>query len=146
MQSFSSIPFTTAKYHGLAEVNGMAKFSSAGIVFEFDSKILGLVSMGVEEARLPISEILDVKFKKGVFKRGAKIEVRARSLAAMARLPNEQGILVLKLKPDDFERARDAVAQLQKDLTETLAALPPTHTPVSVLFDESEDETQPLKN
>jgi len=145
MQSFSSIPFKAHKYHGLAEINGMAKFSSAGIVLEFDSKILGLVSVGVEEARLAIGEILDIKFKKGVFKLGAKIEIRTRSLAAMEGLPSEDGKLVLKLKADDFERGRDAVAQLQKDLAETAAALPPTHTPVSVLFDESEDTTQDLK-
>jgi hypothetical protein len=62
----------------------------------------------------------------------------------MERLPSEDGKLVLKLKTDDFERGRDAVAQLQRDLTAMLADLPPTHTPVSVLFDESEDETQRL--
>jgi len=45
----------------------------------------------------------------------------------------------------DNERARDAVAQLHKDMAEKAAALPPTHTPVSVLFDESEEETQELK-
>lgn len=145
MQSFSSIPFKASKYHGLSEINGMAKFSSAGIVLEFESKLLGLVSVGVEEARLPLSEILDIKFKKGVFKLGSKIEIRTKSLAAMAGLPNEQGVLVLKLKHEDFERGRDAVAQFQKDMIETTANLPPTHTPVSVLFDESEDETQELK-
>ena len=152
MQSFTSVPFKAQKYHGLAEVNGFAKFSGAGIVLEFESKLLGLVSVGVEEARISIADILDIKFKKGVFKRGAKIEIRTRSLAAMAGLPSEDGKLILKLKADDFERGRDAVeklrdavAQLQKDLTEQAAALPPTHTPVSVLFDESEDETQELK-
>ena len=144
MHSFSSIPFKTHKYHGLAEVNGVAKFSSAGIVLEFDSKILGLVSVGVEEARLPIGEILDIKFKKGVFRHGSKIEIRTRSLAAKEGLPSEDGKLALKLKTDDFERGRDAVAQLQRDLTAMLADLPPAHTPVSVLFDESEDETQRL--
>jgi hypothetical protein len=145
MQSFTSVPFKAQKYQGLAEVNGFAKFSSAGIVLEFESKILGLVSIGVEEARLSIANILDIKFKKGVFKR-ARIEIRTKSLAAMAGLPNDDGKLVLKLKADDFERGRDAVERLQKDMTEQAAALPPTHTPVSVLFDESEDETQELKN
>jgi len=152
MQSFTSVPFKAQKYHGLAEVNGFAKFSAAGIVLEFETKLLGLVSVGVEEARIALADILDIKFKKGVFKRGSKIEIRTRSLAAMAALPSEDGKLILKLKADDFERGRDAVeklqdavAQLQKDMTEQAAALPPTHTPVSVLFDESEDETQELK-
>ena len=145
MQNFTSIPFKTEKYHGLAEINGFAKFSSAGIVLEFESKMLGLVSTGVEEGRIAIGDILDVKFKKGVFKRGAKIEIRTKSLAAMAGLPNDNGKLILKLKSEDFETGRDAVLKLQKDLAEHTASLPPAHTPVSVLFDESEDETKELR-
>ena len=144
MQNFTSIPFKTDKYHGLAEVNGFAKFSSAGIVLEFESKMLGLVSTGVEEGRIAIGNILDIKFKKGVFKRGAKIEIRTKSLAAMAGLPNDNGKLILKIKAEDFERSQDAVAKIQKDISAYTASLPPTHTPVSVLFDESEDETRKL--
>jgi hypothetical protein len=65
-------------------------------------------------------------------------------LSTLSKLPNSDGKLVLKLLPDDFERARDAVAQLQRDLTQQNESLPPMHTPVSVLFDESEEETKEL--
>lgn len=123
----------------------MAKFSSAGIVLEFDSKILGLVSVGLNEARIPISDILDIKFKKGVFKRGSKIEIRTKSLAALAGLPADDGKLVLKLKAEDFQRGRDAFDKLQKDIAGYTQSLPPAHTPVSVLFDASEDDTEELK-
>ena len=146
MQSFTSVPFKTETAHGFTSVNGVAKFSSAGIVLEFESKLFGLISNGVREARIAVDEILDLKFKKGVFKLGAKIEIRTKSLAKLTELPNKEGKLTLKLQRDDFERARDAVAQLHKDMTEKAAALPPTHTPVSVLFDESEDETRELKD
>jgi|SRR5438445_1793670 len=142
MQSFTSVPFKTES--GVSSVNGVAKFSSAGIVLEFESKLFGLISKGVKEARLSTGEILDVKFKKGVFKRGAKIEIRTKSIAKLTELPNNEGKVTLKLHADDFERARDAVAQLQRDMAEQAADLPPTHTPVSVLFDESEDETREL--
>lgn len=144
MQNFTSVPFKAEKYHGLSEVNGLAKFSSAGIVLEFESKILGLISQGVEESRLSISDILDVKFKKGFFKRGAKIEIRTRSLAAIAGLPNESGRIVLKLKAEDFERGREAVERLNRDIQSHEAQIPPAHTPVSVLFDPGEDETRKL--
>lgn len=144
MQNFTSIPFKTDKYQGLAEVNGFAKFSSAGIVLEFETKMLGLVSTGVEEGRISIQDILDIKFKKGVLKRSAKIEIRAKSLAAMAGLPNEDGKLTLKIQREDLERGHDAVEKMQRDMSAYAAALPPTHTPVSVLFDESEDETKKL--
>ena len=71
MQSFISVPFKTES--GLSQVNGVGKFSSAGVVLEFESKLFGILPGGVKEARIPIAEILDVKFKKGVLKRGAKI-------------------------------------------------------------------------
>lgn len=134
MQSFTSIPFKTES--GISQINGVAKFSSAGIVLEFESKLFGLISYGVKEARLAVGDILDVKFRKGVFKRGAKIEIRMKSLLKLTELPNKEGKVTLKLLPDDFERARNAVASFQKDMAERAESLPPSHTPVSVLFDE----------
>jgi hypothetical protein len=142
MNGFTSIPFKTES--GLSSVNGVAKFSSAGIVLEFESKLFGMIGTGVKEARLPLAEILDVKFRKGFLKRGAKIEIRMKSFAELAKLPNTEGKLVLKLAPEDYERARQAVEQLNKDLIEQRESLPPTRTPVSSLFDESEDETRQL--
>jgi hypothetical protein len=152
MQSFISVPFKAEKHSGLSEVNGIAKFSQAGIVFEFESKLFGLISDGVKEARIPVTEILDVRFKKGFFRRGAKVEIQARSLAAIAGIPHDGGKITLNIKAVDFDLAQEAIDKLRSDLTELkleqakeAAALPPTHTPVSVLFDESEDETMKLK-
>ncbi len=144
MQSFTSIPFKSESAHGLTSVNGVAKFSSAGVVLEFESKLFGLISNGVKEARLATDEILDVKFKKGVLKRGAKVEIRVKSLAKLNELPYKDGKLTLKIQSDDFERARDAVAKLQKDMADEAASLPPYHTSVSSLFDGSEEETKKL--
>ncbi len=144
MQNFTSIPFKTES--GMSSVNGVAKFSSAGVVLEFESKLFGLISNGVKEARLGVGDILDIKFKKGVFKRMARIEIRTKSFTTLSELPSSDGKMTLKLQPDDFEQARDAVAKLQKDMAEFSASLPPAHTPVSVLFDESEDDTQELKH
>lgn len=144
MQSFTSVPFKAESAHGLTSVNGVAKFSSAGVVLEFESKLFGLISNGVKEARLPIAEIHDVKFKKGIFKRGAKIEIRTKSMARLKELPNSEGKMTLKIQLDDFDLARDAVAQLRHDMTETAESLPQFQTPVSFLVDESEEDTQEL--
>ena len=144
MQAFTSVPFKAES--GLSQTNGLAKFSAAGIILEFESKILGLISKGVKEVRIPIEELLDVKFRKGVLKRGAKIEIRLRSIARLSELPNQEGKIVLKIANEDWELARDAVARFEKDSKERSASLPPAHTPVSVLFDESEEDTQELKN
>jgi len=141
-QGFSSIPFKTETAHGLKSVNGVAKFSSAGIVLEFESKLFGLISDGVKEARLAVGDILDVRFKKGFLKRGAKIVVRPRSLMAFNGIPNEEGKLKLNIKAEDFDRAREAVELLQRDINTYVGQLPP---PAISLFDNSEDETKRLK-
>ena len=141
--NFTSVPFKAES--GLSQIDGMGKFSSAGIVLEFESKFFGLVSSGVKENRIALEEILDVKFRKGFLKRWARIEIRLKSFTRLSELPNSDGKITLKIKKDDFELARDAVAKLQKDLNEHKESLPPAHTPVSRLFDESEDETKELK-
>ena len=135
--TFISVPFKTE--NGLSQIDGMGKFSSAGIVLEFESKLFGIIKDGVKEERIALGEILDTKFRKGFLKRGAKIEIRLKDFTKLSKLPNKDGKITLKIKPDDYERAREAVEKLQKDLTEKSEQLPPTHTPVSRLFDETED-------
>jgi len=134
MQSFTSVPFKTES--GLSSVNGIAKFSSAGIVLEFESKLFGILGGGVKEVRLPLVELLDVKFKKGFMKRGAKVEIRTRTFTKLVELPNKDGKLTLKLVPDDFDRAQEAVTQIQKDLAGHIGEIPPPQTPVSCRVEE----------
>ena len=146
MQGFTSVPFKTESAHGFKTVNGVAKFSRAGVVLEFESKLFGVIGSGVQEVRLPKSEILDVKFRKGLFKHGAKIEIRTKTFAKLAELPSSDGKLTLKLVRDDFDRGQAAVEQLQKDLKEDSESLAPPRTPVSELFvEEAEEETVQLK-
>jgi len=146
MHGFTTIPFKTESEHGLTQVNGVAKFSSAGVVLEFEAKLFGLIGDGVKEVRLPVGEILDLKFKKGLFKIGAKIVIRIKSFQKLAELPSKNGKLTLKLVREDFDLGQSAVEQLQKDMAEHAGSLPPPHTPISESFaDDSEDETRQLK-
>jgi len=142
-QNFKSIPFKAES--GLSEINGVAKFSTAGVVLEFESKFFGFIKSGVKEVRIPVAEILDIKFKKGVFKRRSKIELRMKNFTKLSELPYKDGKLTLKLERDDYERAEEAVAKLTKDMSEHAESLPPAHTPLSQLFeDESDEETKDL--
>jgi hypothetical protein len=141
-QNFISVPFKTEGAHGLTTVDGIAKFSSAGIILEFETKIIGLVKTGVKEVRLPVGEILDVKFRKGFMKRFVKIEIRMTTFTKLSEVPNENGKITLKLIHDDFERGREAVARLHKDLGEYQEIEGAMHTPVSRLFDAHEDEDE----
>jgi len=143
-QTFTSVPFKTDG--GLSQVNGVAKFSAAGVVLEFESKLFGIIAGGVKEVRIHLTDILDVKFRKGVFKRGAKIELRMKTFSKLSELPYKDGKLTLKLERDDFERGAAAVEKIKKNMTEITESLPPARTPVSDLFeDDLEEETKPLK-
>lgn len=135
--NFISVPFKTES--GLSQIDGIGKFSSVGIVLEFESKLFGIIKNGVKESRIALDEILDVRFRKGFFKYAAKIEIRLKSFTQLSQLPNKDGKIILKLKRDDFGRAAEAVLKLQKNLNEYRESLPPAHTPVSRLF-ENDDE------
>jgi len=141
--NFISVPFKTES--GLSQIDGIGKFSSAGIVLEFESKLFGIIKNGVKESRIALDEILDIRFRKGFFKYAAKIEIRLKSFAQLSELPNNDGKITLKLKRADFGRAAEAVLKLQKNLTEHRESLPPAHTPVSRLFDD-EFETKDLED
>jgi len=139
MQSFISVPFSFD--HGFKQTHGVAKFSPAGMVLEYESKFMGLISSGLKDVNVPVEELLDVKFRKGVMKRGAKIEVRLKSMRRLSELPNQQGKIVLKVQTDDWERARDAADRMQAEITERTSSLPPPHPPLGSIF---EDDTPDL--
>lgn len=141
---FISVPFKMDD--NLSQIAGVAKFSPAGIVLEYEGKLFGIIKSGVKESRLAADEILDVKFKKGFFKMGARIQIRLKSFTKLSEMPNKDGKITLKIVRDDHALAAEAVGRLQKDLTVWQASLPPAQTPVSRLFDESEDETNELKD
>ncbi len=135
--NFISVPFKIDD--NFTQIAGVGKFSRAGIVLEYEGKMFGIIKSGVKESRIALADILDIKFRKGLFKRGAKIEIRLKSFTKLSEMPNKDGKIILKISRDDFERGEEAVAKLQKDLTEHQESLPPPHTPVSRLF-EGDDE------
>lgn len=143
-EKFISVPFKIDD--NFSQIAGVGKFSPAGIVLEYEGKLFGIIKSGVKESRIALEDILDVKFRKGILKRGAKIEIRLKSFAKMSEMPNKDGKISLKIARDDFERAEAGVAKLQKDLTEHQESLPPTRTPVSRLFEGDDAETNNLES
>ena len=141
--NFISVPFKIDD--NLSQISGIGKFSRAGIVLEYESKLFGIIKNGVKETRISLDQILDVKFKKGLFKRGAKIEIRLKSFSQLSEVPNRDGRIALKLERDDFERGFEAVEKLTAAMNDETVKLSELHSPVSRLFDESEDETKELE-
>lgn len=151
-QNFISVPFKAES--GIKEYNGIAKFSSAGIIFELEGKYFGLFGEEVKEVRVAIDEILDIKFRKGFFKFFAQIQLRLKNFTKLSELPNESGKIKLKIKREDFDLAKGAVAKINalmlgedmsKLVDETKQELPPAPTSVNELFDTEKLETNDLK-
>lgn len=152
-QNFISVPFKAESVSGLKEYNGIAKFSSAGIILEFEGKFLGLIGEEVKEVRVGIEEILDIRFRKGFFKFFARIQLRLKNFTKLSELPNESGKVKLKIKREDFDLAQKAVEQIEAILygdsyeqlvEESKEQLPPAQTSVNELFDTENFETNDL--
>jgi len=153
---FISVPFKASSSNGVTEYNGIAKFSPAGIVVEFDSKFLGLIGGEVKEVQVALDEILDIKFRKGIYKFFAQIQLRLKNFTKLSQLPNYSGKVKLKIKREDFELAQKAVEQtlryMSGDNPPTLQGsndsneqLPPAQTSVNELFDTEKLEVKDLR-
>jgi len=153
---FISVPFKAESGSGATEYNGIAKFSPAGIVFEFDSVLLGLIGGEIKEVQVALDEILDLRFRAGAYKFFARINLRLNNFTKLSELPNDGGKIKLKIKREDFELARKAVEQTLRymgkadsptlpessDLNEQL---PPVQTSVSELFDTEKLKDKDLR-
>jgi hypothetical protein len=146
---FINVPFKMQP--GWAQTDGTANFSSGGVILEYGEKTLEagktfspVIKSVIKESRIELADILDVEFKKGVFKRGAKIEIRLKSFGKLAGIPSKDGKITLKINRADYERAREAVADLQKDLRDLQEPRLDGRSPVARLFDESENGTENL--
>lgn len=146
MQGFISVPFKISDAHyGFSTVDGMAKFSSAGIVVEFEAKIFGLMKTGVKEVRIPMSEILDIKLKSGTFNTkleklfGSKIEIRLNNFSTLSEIPNKDGKILLKILRTDRDLAEKALRIIEE--TRNKPSLPSGESPISLIY---EDETKEL--
>lgn len=144
-KGFISVPFKISDAHyGLAPVDGMAKFSAAGIVLEFEAKILGLMKTGVKEVRIPLAEVLDIKVKSGAFNTkieklfGAKIELRLNNFTTLSEIPNKDGKIILKILRADRELAEKAVKVIEDSQNKSLLD---GESPVSLIY---EDDTKEL--
>lgn len=137
---FITVPFKSDSSSGLSESSGMAKFSNAGIVIEYESKILGLFKGEVKEVRISPEDLLDFKFKRGVWKFFSSIHLRFTNVEKMNQLPNENGKVKLKIKREDFELAETAANFFISILNPPENELPPSQTPVAQLFEGDEDK------
>lgn len=144
---FITVPFKADSPNGMMAYRGIAKFSFAGIVIEYESKILDLVSGGeVKEVQIASGEIFDIRFRKGIYKFFGQIQIRLTNYQKVSQLPNSDGKIKLKIKRENYEFAREAVEQMLRYIKSDDPAslepaddsdkyLPPVQTSVNELFD-----------
>ena len=114
--NFIAVPFKAEGAEGFYEFRGIAKFSSAGIVIEYESKLLGLYGEEIKEVRIALTDILDVHFKKGFFRFFSRIHLRLNSVTKFGGLPNKGGRMKMSIKREDWELGHNAVEYLKSFL------------------------------
>lgn len=150
---FITVPFKAKSPNGMMYYHGIAKFSFAGIVIEYEPKILNMIGGEVKEVQIALDEIFDIKFRKGVYRFFGQIQLRLQNYQKISELPNKDGKVKLNIKREDFELAREAVEQtLQYMKGESFKSLesaddpgknlPPAQTSVNELFDTEKLEKE----
>ncbi len=152
---FITVPFKAESENGMMHYNGIAKFSFAGIVIEYESKILGLVKNDVKEVQISMDDIFDIKFRKGIYKFFAQIQIRLQNFQKVSKLPSKNGKVKLNIKREDYELAEAAVEHIRRYIKGVSAPalgyaddsekqLPPVQTSVNELFDTEKLENEDL--
>jgi hypothetical protein len=142
LTSFITISFKIEGAHGgFSVVNGMAKISRAGIVMEFEAKIFGMMKTGIKEVRVALKEIEDARLKKRFFK--STFEIWLNNFKTLSEIPNKDGRIILQISKDDRPRVEEAIRILYSAKSES-AALEILQTPVSRLFDETDDAPEKI--
>lgn len=143
---FIAVPFKAESPNGMMYYYGIAKFSFAGIVIEYESKILDMVGGEVKEAQIALDEILDIRFRKGIYKFFGQIQIRLNHYQKTSQLPSNNGKIKLNIKRENYDLAQKAVEQtlryIHSDDRASLESaddsdnnLPPVKTSVNELFD-----------
>lgn len=121
---------------GFSQINGIGKFSSAGIVLEFETKLFGIIKMGVKEKRVPLAEIERIKLNKKWFK--TTLEIWVNNFTTLSEIPNKDGRIILHITKEDRPQAEESVILLEKSVNKRKEEMPPPRTPVSSLFEDDE--------
>lgn len=143
---FITVPFKADSPNGMMSYRGIAKFSFAGIVIEYESKVLDMIGGEVKEVQIALDEIFDIRFRKGFYKFFGQIQIRLTNYKKISELPNKDGKIKLNIKRENYELAREAVEQMMRYIKsgdpaslesadESDKYLPPVKTSVNELFD-----------
>lgn len=117
--SASPVPFRIKNvYGGLAEAEGLAWLDGSDLVLEYRVKdFTGTLSSSIREERLAVRNLEEVRLTEK-FLRAPRLEVQARSMSAIDRVPQTQGAITLCVAKKDRERARQLARRLTMAVSE----------------------------
>ena len=114
-----NIPFSIEIYEGLGEVHGRLRLGDGVLLLEYIKKdaVIGLLRSNARELRIDLSEIDEIEFHNGWFRK--RLTIRAGSISSFADIPGaENGVLVLTITRKDAARALQAVSHIRLLISE----------------------------
>lgn len=110
-----SVPFKFEAFGGFGEVQGLARLDAQGLELQFSTRdaLFGVLKSDRRTLRVPLDDLLSVRFAAGFLWMFPRIELRVRDLSALDGLPeSDQGRVSLSLAFRDRHDGRAFAADL----------------------------------
>ncbi len=110
-----SVPFKFEAFGGFGEVQGLARIDAQGLELQFSTRdaLFGVLKSDRRTLRVPLDDLLSVRFAAGFLWMFPRIELRVRDLSALDGLPeSDQGRVSLSLAFRDRHDGRAFAADL----------------------------------
>jgi hypothetical protein len=111
----STVPFTIRNvFQGFAKTEGILSVDGADLKLEFQTTdtMIGLLKSGIWEVRLPLDEVEEIAFRKGLF--GSSLVIRVAGMRAASEVPGfKHAEIALSVSKKHSQAAADLVSSIQ---------------------------------
>jgi hypothetical protein len=115
-----SVPFRIRHVlEGLAEANGVLSLREDFVRVEFQTKdsIFGAIKTEVSTVNIPVSDIEELHFKKGIF--GNALTIRLSSIGESVEIPNQEaGVIRVSIDKNHIEAALNFVSAVKLEVVD----------------------------
>ena len=112
-----SLPFRIKSvFEGLAESNGLLISNRDGLKIQIQTKdaIFGAIKSDVKEINIPLVQIEEIGFKKGIF--GSKLTLRVADLFLLEDVPGQDsGEITVSIDKKNVAKAEKFVASVSRE-------------------------------
>jgi hypothetical protein len=111
-----AIPFHFDTHGGFGEVQGLARLDELGLELQFSTRdaVFGVIKTEQKSLRIPLEQLLSVRFSAGFLWLMPVIQLRVRDLSVLKDLPESgEGRVKLRVRFRDRHDARAFVKDLE---------------------------------